>query len=394
LFGKNIQRTEPGKVQKGIAALLRGGRVCSRRTMLLGLGSNVFLEFVPPLHGWSACSRRAGSHRFVAKVYLLNVVGFFLLALAPVNLSHAETLDSKRPPEYFHSNLSASTSLIKEPVVFCEEGCLPEKYFLAEKSQRKSSVRKIPHSSRHHPGLELNTDYFLGILSDTKYIFLSPLRWNTSDWLKASLVLGATGAFFALDDKIQNYVQDKRNGTTDDLANVFEPFGNGGYAFPGLVAFYIVGHFTENEKVKRTALLAVESFAVTGIFNFALKFSTGRTRPQSARNSRQWNGFSTSDDSFASGHTSSVFAVATVLASEYKNNPWVPPVAYGLATLTGLSRLNDNKHWASDVFFGGALGYFVAKTVLKLHSNKKGRHYTIYPRISKKETGLVFAMRF
>ena len=126
----------------------------------------------------------------------------------------------------------------------------------------------------------------------------------------------------------------------------------------------------------------------------ALKFSTGRVRPKSAQDSGEWNGPNFDDVSFPSGHTSSAFAIATVLASEYKNNPWVPPVAYGLATLTGLSRLNDNKHWASDVFLGGALGYFISKTLIKLHSNKKGRHYTIYPRISKKETGLVFAMQF
>jgi membrane-associated phospholipid phosphatase len=240
----------------------------------------------------------------------------------------------------------------------------------------------------------LNTDYFLNILSDTKYIFLSPLRWQARDWLKASLVLGTTGAFFALDNEIQDFVQDERNGTTDDIADIFEPFGNGGYTFGGLAGFYLYGHFFENTKAERTALLAVESFAVTGIFTFALKFSTGRVRPQSARDSGEWNGPNLDDVSFPSGHTSSAFAIATVFASEYKNVPWVPPVAYGLATLTGLSRLNDNKHWASDVFLGGALGYFISKTILKLHSNKKGRHYTIYPRISKKEVGLDFAMRF
>jgi len=362
--------------------------------MLLGLGSNVFLEFAPLLRGGRICSRWARFHWVASKFYLLTAVGFFLFALASVNLSHAVTLDSERPPEYFHSNISSSTSLQKESGRTCAGQCFSDKYFLAKKSKRKSTVRKISTSSRHRPDFELNTDYFLNIFSDTKYIFLSPLRWKSTDWLKASLVLGTTGVFFALDDEIRDFVQDERSGTTDDLADIFEPFGNGGYTFPGLVAFYLYGHFFENSKAERTALLAVESFAVTGIFTFALKFSTGRVRPKSAQDSGEWNGPNFDDVSFPSGHTSSAFAIATVLASEYKNNPWVPPVAYGLATLTGLSRLNDNKHWASDVSLGGALGYFVARTLIKLHSNKKGRHYTIYPRISKKETGLVFAMRF
>lgn len=322
------------------------------------------------------------------------MVGVLLFVLAWVTPSHAETLDSKKPPEYFRINLPLLTPLKKEPIALCEGDCVPEKTILAKSTERKSSVRKISNASNDRPDLELNTDYFLNIFSDTKYIFLSPFRWHTKDWLTASLVLGATGGLFLLDDEIRDFVQDERSTTTDDIAGVFEPFGNGGYTFGGLVGFYLYGHFFENSKAERTALLAVESFAVTGIFTFALKFSTGRVRPQSAENSREWSGPNLDDVSFPSGHTSSAFAIATVLASEYKNNPWVPPIAYGLATLTGLSRLNDNKHWASDVFLGGALGYFISKTILKIHSNKKGRHYTIYPRISKKDVGLEFAMRF
>ena len=277
---------------------------------------------------------------------------------------------------------------------FSCEGCIEGESVQARRIERAPHSRTASNSLKERPGLELNTDYFLGVLSDTKHILLSPLNWNTSDWVKASLVLGTTGAFFALDNDIRKLVQDNRSSTTDDLANIFEPFGNGAYTFPGLVAFYLYGRFFENERAERAALLSVESFAVAGLFTFALKFSTGRTRPGSANSSGEWSGPNFDDVSFPSGHTSSAFAIATVIASEYEEHPWVPPVAYGLAALTGLTRLNDNKHWASDVFFGGALGYLVSKTILKLHSDKKGRHYTIYPRVSKAETGLEFVYRF
>lgn len=321
------------------------------------------------------------------------LVANIFLFLLWANLGYADTLVSPEPREYFASNLSASTSL-KKPIFSCAGDCFSDRAILAKRSSRKPSARKISNSTDPRPDLELNGEYFLNIFSDTKYILLSPLRWQARDWVKAGLVLGATGGLFLLDDEIRNFFQDERTSTTDDIASVFEPFGNGGYAFPSLVGFYVFGHFTKNKKAKRTALLAVESFAVAGMFTFALKFSTGRVRPQSAQNSREWGGPGVNDVSFPSGHTSSAFSIATVLASEYKNIPWVPPVAYGLATLTGLSRLNDNKHWASDVFFGGVMGYFIAKTVLKLHSSKRGKHYTIYPRLSRKEVGLDFAMRF
>jgi len=318
-----------------------------------------------------------------------------LLSFISVTLSHAGTLDSSlRPPEYLFSNLPESTPLKKETRFLCGAGCLSDDPILAKRTKRKPSARRISNSSDRRPDLELNSDYFLNIFSDTKYILLSPLRWQARDWVKAGLVLGATGGLFLLDDEIRDFIQDERTATIDDIASVFEPFGNGGFTFGGLVGFYLYGRVFEDSKAERTALLAVESFAVTGMFTFALKFSTGRVRPQSAQNSREWSGPNFDDVSFPSGHTSSAFSIATVLASEYKNIPWVPPIAYGLATLTGLTRMSDNKHWASDVFLGGALGYFVAKTILKLHSNKKGRHYTIYPRLSRKEVGLDFAMRF
>jgi membrane-associated phospholipid phosphatase len=325
---------------------------------------------------------------------LKSAVGVFLAVLGWVTLSYAAPLNPQETSNYFSSDLFTSKSFSSEQVASCEGRCLQGKTLLAKRTRKRASVQKVSTSPNEQYSPKLNTDYFLGILSDTKYILLSPLQWNTSDWLKASLVLGVTGAFFALDDEIRDFAQDKRSATTDDVAAVLEPFGNGGYTFPGLVAFYVYGHFAKNDKAKRVALLSVESFAVTGIFTFALKFSSGRTRPGSAENSREWSGFDFDNVSFPSGHTSSAFSIATVIASEYDDKPLVAPIAYSVAALTGLSRINDNKHWASDIFLGGALGYFVSKTILKLHSDKKGRHYTIYPRVSKKEVGLDFAMRF
>ena len=43
---------------------------------------------------------------------------------------------------------------------------------------------------------------------------------------------------------------------------------------------------------------------------------------------------------------------------------WVPAaLAYGAATLTGVSRLVDDKHWLTDVVTGAVVGTLVSKTV-------------------------------
>jgi membrane-associated phospholipid phosphatase len=258
--------------------------------------------------------------------------------------------------------------------------------FLREKTDRTSLREKI----------KLDSNYFKGIFSDAGYAITSPLRWDKIDWATASIVAGATGVLFTLDEEIQEEFQDKdkKGSSRDNLSRAFEPFGNAATTLPALVGFYIYGKYGENVKAERTALLAAESFLVTGLFTSALKTMVGRQRPHSGEGADIFEGLSTGKNSFPSGHTSSAFAIATVMANEYEEVPFIAPIAYSIATLTGISRLHEDKHWASDIFFGAMLGYFTSKTILKLHSNKKGRHFTIYPRADHRGGGLVLSTRF
>ena len=242
--------------------------------------------------------------------------------------------------------------------------------------------------------MELDRDYFKGIFSDMVYTASSPLNWDRSDWITAGWVAGGTGMFIALDEEIHNTFKDNRGSTTDGLAGIFEPFGNGAFTIPTLAAFYILGHFHEDEKAKRTTLIAMESFLITGLYTTVLKASFGRHRPSTGDSSTSFDGFSIDHNSFPSGHTSTAFAIATVFASQYEKTPYIKPISYGLATLTGLSRINDEKHWASDVFIGAALGYFTSKTLLRLHNNKKGQHFKIYPRADSRGGGIVLSKNF
>lgn len=269
-----------------------------------------------------------------------------------------------------------------------------DQLLLAENKSYSSNRRGRTERSSLRGKIKLDSNYFKGMFSDTGYALTSPLRWDKSDWATAAVVAGGTGMFFVLDDEIMDDVQGSRSSTTDDLSEVFEPFGNGAVVIPVLAGLYLYGRFGENDKAQRTALLATESFLVSGLFATVLKVSAGRHRPSKGNDADTFDGPSTSNKSFPSGHTTSAFAVATIVANEYEHVPMIAPISYGIAALAGFSRMNDNKHWASDVFFGAALGYFTSKTILRLHSNKKGRHFTIYPRASHRGGGLVLSTRF
>ena len=259
-----------------------------------------------------------------------------------------------------------------------------------------SSSRKQEKLRDSQNKMELDRDYFKGIFSDIAYTATSPSRWDRADWIMAGSIAVGTGFFIGLDEEIRDVFEDNRSSTTDDFANLFEPFGNGAFTVPALATVYFLSHFHENEKAKRTALIATESFLITGLYTSILKYSFGRHRPRTGNSSTSFDGFSTNKNynSFPSGHTSTAFAIATVVANQYEKTPYIKPISYGLATMTGLSRINDEKHWASDVFIGAALGYFTSKTLLRLHNNKKGQHFTIYPRADSRGGGIVLSKKF
>ena len=61
--------------------------------------------------------------------------------------------------------------------------------------------------------------------------------------------------------------------------------------------------------------------------------------------------------SFPSGHTATAFMCATMLHKEYGHiSPWISVGGYTIATVTGVSRILNNKHWICDVMVGAGIG--------------------------------------
>jgi membrane-associated phospholipid phosphatase len=82
-----------------------------------------------------------------------------------------------------------------------------------------------------------------------------------------------------------------------------------------------------------------------------LKAAFNRTRP---------NG---EDYSFPSGHTASAFTTAGVVTRRYGG--WAGGVSIGLGVLTAMGRLEDMKHYASDVVAGATIGWIIGRTVAR-----------------------------
>ncbi|MEE9542578.1 MAG: phosphatase PAP2 family protein [Thermodesulfobacteriota bacterium] len=244
--------------------------------------------------------------------------------------------------------------------------------------------------------LNIDKEYFKGYLTDGKSIVTSPARFGRDEWIKASLVLGGTVALYLFDDNIQDWTQDNKDSASEDISTFAEHFGDGLYLLGGMGGFYLLGQATKDVRANRTALLGLESFVITGLITQVFKFSFHRHRPKSGDSYDTWDGPSLDSDhlSFTSGHSAVAWSLATVVASEYKETRFVAPIAYTLATLASLSRVHDNKHWASDVFAGAALGYFTSKAIIAYHPRGTENTVRLLPEINEDGVKLTLNYRF
>ena len=98
---------------------------------------------------------------------------------------------------------------------------------------------------------------------------------------------------------------------------------------------------------------------LAGTLGVLTKEVVGRRRPDLTGGPYQFKPFS-GRDAWPSGHTTMAFALAASVSDEIHSTP-VTIGLYSAAALTGWSRLNDNRHWLSDVLGGAALGITSAK---------------------------------
>jgi membrane-associated phospholipid phosphatase len=208
----------------------------------------------------------------------------------------------------------------------------------------------------------INYPYARSYLYDAKDIVFAPAHWKEKQWTTAVVFTSATAMAMFFDKPIKEFVQRNRTHTTDNISKYgLEPWGSGKYTIGLIGVTYIGGLIFKDQYAKKVSMLAFKAGTLAFVGSLVPKYIFQRERPFEALNSDpyrfHWITGDGSHNSFISGHTIGAFAVATVYAKAYRHKKWVAPVAYSLASLVGLSRINDNAHWMSDVIGGAALGY-------------------------------------
>jgi membrane-associated phospholipid phosphatase len=174
-------------------------------------------------------------------------------------------------------------------------------------------------------------------------------------------------ALFYADTTIQHYSQRYRSPTSDGITMVANYLGWGWTTLPALSLLYGYGWMSDSPRPRKAALLSLKAFVYSQLATETLKHLTHRHRPNAGDGHMRWDGpsFSANNLSFASGHATTAFAVATTCALVYHDNPLLNISLYTLASVTALSRISKNSHWASDVFVGSIIGYSTARFLVE-----------------------------
>ena len=214
--------------------------------------------------------------------------------------------------------------------------------------------------------------------SDTAAVSVAPL-FTSDDAVMAGIFVIGTVALRPADRYFADILQDS---STQANRNIRLPAaGLRIIGYPGSIiigtTMYAVGRIGGNERMADLGLHGTEAILIGAGVGSVLKGMFGRARPfldrENANNFAFGRGFGRDEyRSFPSGHTVAGFAAAAAVVSE--TDRWWPdatiyvaPLMYGGAALIGVSRMYNNKHWASDVVMGAAIGTFAGLKVVRYH---------------------------
>ncbi len=181
---------------------------------------------------------------------------------------------------------------------------------------------------------------------------LTKQKWSKTDTGKSLIIAGGlatVGTIMHFDtsfkvgvrDEITRYLPDFED-TIDDVTQYV----------PMMAVFALdaVGVRSKHSQMRKLTTLATMTATSLIVVN-GLKYSIAEPRPDG-----------TSNNSFPSGHTTTAFMGAHMFHKEYKDkSPFYSIAAYTLATVTGVFRQLNNRHWVSDVFAGAGLGIGVTE---------------------------------
>jgi len=203
------------------------------------------------------------------------------------------------------------------------------------------------------------------------------LRSNYHFYLSSLFFMVCCGLILLTVSKAESFIS--LNSFHSFSLNVF--FVNYTFLGDGLFAIGLCA-FLFYRKQKKLALLLLAAYLSSGLVTQILKNCIYAPRPRIFFEASQYlyhlDNFGNSgggSSSFPSGHTTSAFAIATVLAVYFRNK-YISVLLLIAASLVGYSRIYLAAHFPIDVLVGACIGIvFSTITIVLINSNIKIRFW-------------------
>lgn len=212
--------------------------------------------------------------------------------------------------------------------------------------------------------------------------------WSTAGKLAVGLGFGATLANTSIDQHFRNWYQEHAHGqSTDEFAEVWRSLGEGAIYIPVFATLGVVGKMCDDTPVlctlgelgDRTTRAYLVGFPPMLLAQFAL----GASRPEERMNASYWRPFQ--DTNAVSGHAF-IGSIPFITAAQMSDNYLLKGGFYVCSTFTAWSRVNDDRHYLSQICLGWWMGYLACSAVTETEEHP--RAWSLEPVVTPEMTGV------
>ncbi len=206
--------------------------------------------------------------------------------------------------------------------------------------------------------------------------FLSfPCRWSTDQWYQFAGSTLLVGTMVTMDEVLNIPFQNWQTDFAEKFGEVGNVVGSPAFQLSLSGAALGVGYISKNKNWQHFALDNLQAQIFTGGITFVIKELTHRARPETGEDNYAWYGpFKGSENkSFFSGHTALSFSTATMVYLHTGRKWWVALLGYSAASAVGISRMQRQKHWASDVVGGALVGTATAQFIYNQQQKRRAQ---------------------
>lgn len=256
--------------------------------------------------------------------------------------------------------------------------------------------------------------FYADVRLDYSHFYSCDFFWRAGFGLSIAAVLANT----SMDNNFNAWHdQHVRTSSTDDFSRQIRWFGNGYIVFPAMAGIAFLGSSLTKrwKKLDATRYGHWATESATGPFirhgtilltDWSLRFLRGAavgvptliffqyvlgaSRPLEKDYGSKWR--PGADSNSASGHAF-IGGLLFITAAKMTKRPLLKACFYGLSILPAWSRINDGKHYLSQVFLGWWFAHMAASAVDRTE-NFKERQWFVMPTVSNDTVGIDLIARW